>query len=605
MNDILAGQLSSLVVRDIFTQVVSDHHLIINAQQGPFDRVLYLTLLINGRVHCIQKSMSAYRHITSGGTSFSATYYFDIRRETRFYLSLVLFCKRMGRTGDAIGMQRWLVEFLERFVAGRIVDEKSASPYLNMCKTSIKSLSERLRGLHKRCVCCGKQVLYEPLPIEQQEEALSIEGLFLPETFNPNDYRCPNCGSLYQDRLMIATLEKMGLQKKGRDYHILQLTPSFAFNGWLHKQFPCIAYETCDLGKETIDFHDCLQQLSAFSGRSYDLILCPNVLERVKDDCEVLQELKRILKDDGCILLLASVDLSFSGIDEVWGLGKEENYRRFGNENHVRRYSHEGLMERLSGQFAVQLMGKDYFGDDCFWNAGLSDSSTLYVLSKPGHTADFAEMQHEEINNYDARLVVYIQEPGDTCYTESKSVRTQLPLQSHYGCTLSLSEFGEISHMRIDPTECPCYFQEINISLMTAEGERIPAQILGINGIAFSNGFLFNNDDPQIELAIPQGKYLEVSFSGELMSSDRKKIEHLCNISTKLSQSEEELKRLSLELKHTKDSLAQVRASAEKLKMKLSSTKRDYEIISNSTFWKLTKPVRIIIDALKKLLHIC
>lgn len=643
MNETLAGQLSTLVVRNIFTQVVTDHHLITNMLQGPFDRVIYLTLLFNGRVHCIQKSMSAYRHIINSGTSFSATYHFDIQREMRFYLSLVLYCKRMGRIGDAIGMQRWLVDFLEKFVAGGIIDEKEAAPYLDMCKTSIASLSDRLMGKHKHCVCCKKDVLYKSLPIEQQEATLFVDRFILPETLNPDDYLCPECKSVDKDRLMISALEQMELNKKGSDYHILQLTTSTVLDQWISKHSSCVSCETYKRNAERNDSHIDLKDINLKADKSYDLILCSDVLEYVQDDAMILQELKRILKDDGCILLLVPVDLGFSNVDEAWGLSDEENYHRFGQENLVRRYSREGLLERLSKQFEVNPLGKEYFGENCFWNAGLSDSSTLYVLSKPEHSIAFTKTKYEEMENLDAKLVVYIQEPGDTFYSESKSIRTSLPSQNNYGCTLPLSEFKEISHIRIDPMECPCFFKEISVSLMTIDGKRIPVENMGTNGITLADGMLFNSDDPQIELDISQGKYSEVSFFGELISNNQNEIEHLWNISSELSKSEKECDKLKEELAHTMDvltqtednnkkleeklilldesekernrlskeltntidTLIQIQTNKEKLELQLEQTKHDYELISNSMFWKITKPARTILDALKKFIHIC
>ena len=605
LHDTLAGQFATLVVRDIFTQAANDHHLIMTAPRGPFDRVFNLTLLLNGRVYCIQKSMSAYRHITSGGESFSATYRFDIQRETRFYLSLALYCKKMGRTGDAIGMQRWLVGFLEQFVNRQLIGEKEAAPYLAMCMTSIASLSDRLRNRYKRCACCGQYVLYEPLPIERQEAALSVDRLFLPETLNPDDYLCPACGSMDRERLMAAALERMGLRQKGRDYHILQIAPSPALDRWLRVSLPGAACETCELNMAEPDFHADFQALSAIPDGRYDLILCSHVLERVRDDRQALRELKRILNEDGCILLLVPVDLSFSGVDEAWGLGEAENYHRFGQGDHVRRYSREGLLERLAEQFSVQLFGKDFFGADCFWHAGLSDSSTLYVLSKPGHHASFTEAQLPETACSAARLVIYIREPGDAQYTEEKTIRAQLPLQSRYSCTLPLSAYEEITHIRIDPMERPCFLRSITASLITADGERIPVPILGTNGLAFSDGLLFNNDDPQIELTVPQGNYREVSFSCELLCCERRGIEYMCGIAAEWSRLAAKRERLSGELARTAKALTHSEADAEKLSIQLTSARRNYDIISNAAFSMLSKPARIILGTLKKFLHIC
>ncbi len=597
LRDTLAGQSATLVVRDIFTRSADDHHLIRTAPPGPFDRVLNLTLLLNGRVHCIQKSMSAYRYVTSGGTSYSATYRFDIRRETRFYQSLALYCKRMGRTGAAIGMQRWLIDYLEQHAQREDIREEAA-PYLALCRTSITSLTDRLLERRRRCICCGQYVQYEPLPIEQQEAALSMEGFFLPETLNPDAYRCPGCGSTDRERLMLAALERMGLRQKGQDYRILQLAPFPALERYLRAL-------DCELSCQT-------EQPPV---GQYDLILCADVLERVRDDRGALRELKERLKEDGSILLLVPVDLGFSGVDEAWGLSEAENYRRFGQRDRVRRYSREGLLERLAEQFAVQPLGRDDLGEDCCREAGLSDSSTLYVLSKPGHSAAFPAAQPRKITGSTARLVAYIQQPGDACYTEIKKASALLPLQGRYGCTLSLSAFGELARLRIDPMEQPCFLREISVSAVTQDGEALPVPILGTNGVPLADGLLFSTNDPQLELALVPGKYRELSFSCELLSAEAREIETLCGLSDEwnrsaarcgelrdaLTQAEAEKAALAAQVAKTDETLAHAEAEKEALTAQLSLAKEEYALIAGSTFWKLTKPLRVLLDSLKKL----
>lgn len=611
LHDTLAGQIATLVVRDIFTQNIGDHWLMMNASQGPFDRAVYLTLLLNGRIFCIQKSMSAYRHITNEGTSYSATYHFDIERETRFYLSFVLMCKRMGRTGDAIGMLRWLLSFLEQFVSSGIIGKEKASPYLELCQTSIDTLSDQLNSQYRHCICCGRSVRYEPMPIKQQEIALSINRLFLPETLNPDAYLCPVCGCMDWERLMIAALNRMDLPEKAQKCHILQISPSHVIDRWFRERCPNAIYETCDINIVGGNFQGNLQNMSNVSDESYDLIVCSDILQRMQDDRKALCELKRIMKKDGCILLFVQVDRSFSGVDEAWGgLSKGENLQRFGHDDFIRRYSRDGLLERLEEQFTVQLLGKDLFGEECYYQAGLSDSSTLYVLSKPENSASFFDTQlPEQVGAYQtknkAKLVVYIQELGDVCYSEDKAIRTIVPLQNPYYCRISLYEFDEIAHLRIDPTETPCFLREITVMLTTEDGKLISAPILSSNGLACFGGLLFNSNDPQIEIQIPQGRYREVSFFSKQIFCDSEEFEYIRGILDERSQLKVDCEKLNEELIQTNEILINSNDRIKELTAQLTLAKRDYDIISNSEFWKLTKPARKFADTLKKPTHMC
>ncbi len=360
LRGILPGQLATLLVRDIFTRNAADHPLLTTAPQGPFDRVLVLTLLLNGRVFCLQKAMSAYRHITDGGASYSATYHFDIRREARFYLSLVLQCKRMGRTGDAVGLLRWLADFLAPFVAAGYVSQEEGEPYLALCRSAIASLSDRLRGEHKRCPCCRQEVQYTPLRLAEQARLLADGGPILPETMNVDAFRCPVCGSTDGERLLAAALARLAPARAERP--ALYVAPSPAACQWLRCMD--IPWETC--GADTA---------SLPAGR-YGLILCSGLLAQAGDGGSALGELRRVLAPEGAVLLLAPVDLGLSGAGEGPGTG-----------DNPRRYSRRGLEALLAQHFAVQPLGRDFFGQDCFAQAGLTETATVYLLTHPGRRA--------------------------------------------------------------------------------------------------------------------------------------------------------------------------------------------------------------------------
>ena len=365
LRGILPGQLATLLVRDIFTRNAADHPLLTTAAQGPFDRVFALTLLLNGRVFCLQKAMSAYRHITDGGASYSATYHFDIRREARFYLSLVLQCKRMGRIGDAVGLLRWLADFLAPFVAAGYVSEEEGEPYLVFCRSAIASLSDRLQGRRKRCPCCGQEVQYMPLSLEEQARLLADGGPILPETMNVDAFRCPVCGSTDGERLLAAALARIA--PAGTERTVLCIAPSLAVSQWLRRGgVPC---DTCGVDTASLP-----------AGR-YDLVLCANALDDADDSRRVLRELRRILAPEGAVLLLAPVDLGLSGAGEGPG-----------TRDAARRYSRRGLEALLGRYFTVQPLGRDFFGQDCFAQAGLAETATVYLLTHPSRCAAFTEL---------------------------------------------------------------------------------------------------------------------------------------------------------------------------------------------------------------------
>lgn len=71
--EIMPGQLTTVMYRNIYRDNIIDMS-IFEKKLVMGDRRVYFSLVSNGKVHCMQEVMSAYRHVTTQGSSFSATY---------------------------------------------------------------------------------------------------------------------------------------------------------------------------------------------------------------------------------------------------------------------------------------------------------------------------------------------------------------------------------------------------------------------------------------------------------------------------------------------------------------------------------------------------
>ena len=82
--DIMPGQFTTVMMRNPYTQQSFDTSLI---DEGlvPGDKAIYFSLLTAGKIYCIQNKMSAYRHVTNKGSSYSATYNFNYYSKKHFY----------------------------------------------------------------------------------------------------------------------------------------------------------------------------------------------------------------------------------------------------------------------------------------------------------------------------------------------------------------------------------------------------------------------------------------------------------------------------------------------------------------------------------------
>lgn len=79
-SDIMPGQLTTFLSRNYMLDKTLDATLIYEGV-GPGDRNLYFTTASYGKIYCMQESMSAYRHITKGGSSYSANYVYQFEKE--------------------------------------------------------------------------------------------------------------------------------------------------------------------------------------------------------------------------------------------------------------------------------------------------------------------------------------------------------------------------------------------------------------------------------------------------------------------------------------------------------------------------------------------
>ena len=231
-------------------------------------------------------------------------------------------------------------------------------------------LQNSIKNGGRKCPCCGNQVEYLPVnadDLECKEYCGSLKA-DRPETFNPEKYSCPNCGSTDSDRLIISFLKKIKLSEASENTRLLQISPKNIIDEWIRIWCPNVDRDSVGLGMDNAE----LQNLNEIDSGKYDVIICSHVLEFLRDDKKALAELRRILNDDGEIVLLVPVDLNISETDE--GMDRQSD--------HCRVYSKEGLISKLQEYFCIHRLGKDYFGDEVFDACGLTDTGTLYVLTK-------------------------------------------------------------------------------------------------------------------------------------------------------------------------------------------------------------------------------
>lgn len=272
------------------------------------------------------------------------------------------------------------------FLVQNLQKAYDASCVLKDCLVDITEKMEKQIG---HCPCCDSDVKYLPLSpyYAEMNKKYGREYHGEDETLNREKYTCPRCGSSDRDRLIISFLKKVELSTSKEGTRVLQIAPSPTIDQWIRQWCPTVEYDTTDMMMDNVTFKSDIQDMNMVADDSYDVVICSHVLEHVKDDDKAMAEMKRIVKPDGMVVFLVPIELEREEIDEAWGLSEEENWRRFGQNDHCRAYSKNGLIKRLEKHFFVRQLGKNYFGEEVFNACGLSDTSTLYILTKSVDTA--------------------------------------------------------------------------------------------------------------------------------------------------------------------------------------------------------------------------
>lgn len=102
LADVYPGQTASLMYRNIWKMNnINKSILFQNLQPG--DKILNFVLISNGQIKCLQEHMSAYRHITNEGYSYSATHKYSFEYDEKYYFLLYNYAKQNSPYPEYIG----------------------------------------------------------------------------------------------------------------------------------------------------------------------------------------------------------------------------------------------------------------------------------------------------------------------------------------------------------------------------------------------------------------------------------------------------------------------------------------------------------------------
>lgn len=101
---LLPGQSASIVSRNIYKDAVCDTSIFTDGNLEPGDRATIFVLATHGDIYCFPDIMSAYRHITTSGSSYSAMKPKKIEplKKINYYHTLMKYAQKNAKNQQAI-----------------------------------------------------------------------------------------------------------------------------------------------------------------------------------------------------------------------------------------------------------------------------------------------------------------------------------------------------------------------------------------------------------------------------------------------------------------------------------------------------------------------
>ena len=202
---------------------------------------------------------------------------------------------------------------------------------------------------------------------------------FIPISFyNSDDKICPNCGSLSRSR---ALGEYVSKNFKNQSQNILDFSPHRSLNNFFNlifENYISSDFENQFYAQKNYDITKINEP-----DQSFDLIICFHVLEHIIEDKKAIEELNRVLKNDGHLLIQVPLKKGITYQDNSI-ISKEGRLKAFGQEDHVRVYGEDSLTLILneSGFSAKPIdIVKEYNREEkkLF---GFSENEVIYVCRK-------------------------------------------------------------------------------------------------------------------------------------------------------------------------------------------------------------------------------
>lgn len=170
--------------------------------------------------------------------------------------------------------------------------------------------------------------------------------------------QCPFCNSLERTRFLWYALNKN--RKFTKNCNILHFAPNVAL-GQLLLNCNKEKYISADINPKNYPLFLKTEKQDitslTYSNDTFDIIICSHVLEHVVEDAVAIQEISRVLKENGIAYIMVPID--YSKINTYEDNSITSPYERkiaFGQEDHVRWYGLDFKSKLTKEGFNVEII---------------------------------------------------------------------------------------------------------------------------------------------------------------------------------------------------------------------------------------------------------
>jgi SAM-dependent methyltransferase len=179
---------------------------------------------------------------------------------------------------------------------------------------------------------------------------------------------CPICGSTDKERLLYLYLKNL-FKTLNKNTRVLHVAPEEPIKKILKENY-LINYTAGDYFASGYNYSSDVMHLNIeqtdFLNDSFDIVICCHVLEHVNDDNKAINEIHRILSNNGIAILQVPISLLLDNTLEIKEFRSENlNNILYGQEDHLRLYGKDYFTKIKNAGFEViqeQIKNANNFG---------------------------------------------------------------------------------------------------------------------------------------------------------------------------------------------------------------------------------------------------